>query len=79
MLKLPHFKTEAEEAEWWFTHQDEIADELELSRPKPGPGRALRRLAEIRGVTLEEIQATLRAHSSDPAELTSLPKRPRSA
>ncbi len=48
MLKLPHFKSEAEEAAWWFTHQDAIADELERVKPKLGPSRALRMPAEAR-------------------------------
>jgi len=46
-LRLPKFSSEAEEAEWWFTHRDEIADELDLSKPHPGPGRAARLLGEM--------------------------------
>jgi len=82
MLKVPKFETERAEADWWYDNRDLLEEEFLKaikSGVRPGPSRALRRLAEIRGVTLEEIQATLRAHSSDPAELTSLPKLPRSA
>lgn len=51
MLKPPHFKSETEEATWWFTHQDEIADELERVKPKLGPSRAMRMLSEARAKT----------------------------
>ena len=51
MLKLPHFKSEAEEAAWWVTHQDEVTDELERTKPKLAPSRAKQMLAEARTKT----------------------------
>ena len=40
-LSLPDFKDEAEEARWWFEHQDQIAAEFERAakegRLGPGP------------------------------------------
>ena len=26
--KLPHFKDEAEEAQWWYDHRDEVAGDM---------------------------------------------------
>jgi hypothetical protein len=28
VLKLPKFETEAEEAQWWFDHRDDLSDEF---------------------------------------------------
>ena len=28
MLKLPKFENEAEEAQWWFDHRDEVSAEF---------------------------------------------------
>jgi predicted DNA binding CopG/RHH family protein len=36
---LPDFKSEAEEADWWFNHQDEILDDFEQASKE---GRLLR-------------------------------------
>jgi hypothetical protein len=30
-LEIPQFANEAEEARWWFEHQDAVADEFELA------------------------------------------------
>lgn len=30
-LEVPQFANEAEEARWWFEHQDAVADEFELA------------------------------------------------
>jgi hypothetical protein len=82
MFKVPRFETERAEADWWYDNRDLLEEEFLKAiknGAKPGPSRAVRRLAEIRGITLEEMQATLRAHSSDPVEEASLPKLPRSA
>lgn len=35
--KLPDFKTEAEEARWYFEHQDELEDYFEVLPPNPVP------------------------------------------
>jgi len=48
MLKLPKFETEAEEAQWWFDHRDDLSDEF-VRRAAEGTlgegsmGRALKR------------------------------------
>jgi hypothetical protein len=28
MPKMPQFETEAEEAQWWFDHRDDLSDEF---------------------------------------------------
>ena len=48
MPKMPKFETEAEEAQWWFDHRDDLSDEF-LRRAAEGTlgqgtvGRALKR------------------------------------
>ena len=34
---LPDFASEAEEAQWYFDHQDELEDYFELLPPNPAP------------------------------------------
>jgi len=48
MPKMPKFETEAEEAQWWFDHRDDLSDEF-IRRAAEGTlgegtlGRALKR------------------------------------
>jgi hypothetical protein len=78
MLKLPKFANEAEEARWWFDNQDVIADEFERQKPKAEVSQAVVRLAEMRGISVEEMLTQLQAGTSA-VELQSLPELPRSA
>ena len=74
MLKLPHFKSEAEEAAWWFTHQDEVAAELERVKPELGPSRAMQMLAAARAKADTDNES-----KSDSARQQARPKRSRAA
>jgi|GEM_PF-6739697 hypothetical protein len=81
MLKVPKFDTERAEADWWQDNRLLLEKEFLKaikSGVKPRPSQAVRRLAEVRGITLEEMQATLREHSSGSPQ-TAKPKFPRSA
>jgi hypothetical protein len=79
--KMPKFANEAEEAEWWYEQRHNIAAEFERVKPKPGPSQHVRRMAALRGIPVEEMQAILRANGAGTAEpeAASLPKLPRSA
>jgi predicted DNA binding CopG/RHH family protein len=39
-LKIPKFKNEAQEAEWWNSHQEEITDEFERAALEGRLGRS---------------------------------------
>jgi len=58
MLKLPKFKNEAEEAQWWFDHRDEVSAEFSraVANGSIGEGSAAR-LARIRQAREEASQA----------------------
>lgn len=64
MLKLPKFANEAQEAQWWFDNQALVADELDRQEPKAGMSPAVTRLAEIRGISVEEMLAQLRGQNA---------------
>ncbi len=59
-LKMPDFKTDAEEAAWWFNNQDEIAREaledngLDVVSIPPEDAEVARKCAASRGVSYEE-------------------------
>lgn len=38
-LKIPDFENEAEEAKWWFDHQDEVAEAFEKAASEGRLGR----------------------------------------
>jgi hypothetical protein len=84
MLTVPKFETERQEADWWYDNRHLLEEEFFRaikSGRKPGPSMAVRRLAEMRGTTVEEMQAQMRANGSGTPtpEAVSLPKLPRSA
>lgn len=84
MLKVPKFETEREEADWWYDNRHLLEDEfLEAIKKglKLGPSQHVRRMAALRGIPVEEMQAILRANGAGTAEpeAASLPKLPRSA
>lgn len=60
LLDFPHFKSEAEEAEWWDTHKAEVDDFIE---------RAHKNGAVTRGVLLRTLggstQTTIRLPNED--------------
>ncbi len=74
LMTVPSFATEAEEANWWYEQQHEIAKEFERVKPKPGPSGSMMALARKRGITFEELQAQLRAHASESEEAPALPR-----
>lgn len=80
LTPMPKFETEADEAEWWYEQREVLADEfLKLmdAGAKPGPSRSLQLMAEMRGVTVEELRAqhyAKQAKSNEPEALTKLPR-----
>ncbi len=50
MKTLPKFKDEAEEAEWWFVHRDEIAEDMIQASHNGtlGEGTAVRRARKLK-------------------------------
>jgi len=48
--KLPHFKDEAEEAQWWYDHRDEVADDMikAMREGRTGPGVVARLREKLR-------------------------------
>jgi len=59
-MTIPQFASEAEEADWWFTHQDQLLEEFELAAKEGrlGQGTAMRRsLAADAGVQLDPEDA----------------------
>jgi hypothetical protein len=58
--KLPQFKTEAEEARWWFEHREEVGMDLLLAsrQGRAGEGslaRHTRKLAELQRAEAERL------------------------
>lgn len=49
-VDVPKFSNEAEEADWWFVHQDDLLKQFEqaAAEGKIGVGRAKRRAEEVR-------------------------------
>ena len=47
-METPKFKSEAEEAKWWFENQDRVTEALEQAQRKGllGRGRAMKQWAE---------------------------------
>lgn len=50
-LVMPSYKTEVEEAQWWFDHQDRIAEDLLSSAVNRDP---------VRGATAKEMGLSAR-------------------
>ena len=48
--KLPHFKNEAEEAQWWYDHRHEVADDMikAMREGRTGPGVVARLREKLR-------------------------------
>jgi hypothetical protein len=48
--RLPHFKNEAEEAQWWYDHRDEVADDMikAMREGRTGPGVVARLREKLR-------------------------------
>jgi hypothetical protein len=58
-LKVPKFATEAEEAKWWFEHQDLLLKEFEKAAKAGRLGRGgVRRLFAEKGIPFPEPQNT---------------------
>lgn len=74
MILARKFKTESKEAFWSLNHRGFLAQEFERTSLSFAPSRSLRKLAKLRGVSVEEVQVTRRAAGS-----RSLPKFPPSA
>lgn len=62
-LEVPKFASEAEEARWWFEHQDDVADEFELAEQEGrlGHGTAARRIGLVEPALLLEPDDVERA------------------
>ncbi len=56
--KIPRFKSEAEEARWWDSHPDFIADQFEKAASE---GRLLRGLPKSQNITIQIATSDLRA------------------
>jgi hypothetical protein len=52
---MPHFANEAEEAQWWFDHREELAEDMMAAarQGKPGVGTAARRANEAAKIALD--------------------------
>lgn len=51
--QMPRFESEAEEAEWWFDHREELGQDLIAAVERRGPGegslgRRARKLSEAK-------------------------------
>ncbi len=79
MITVPHFQSESEEADWWFQNQDLLAAEFERVKPSLGPSRAVRMMAEARGISVEQFQQQLKDSRSAAPESESITKLPWSA
>lgn len=54
-LKVPKFKTEAEEAQWWYENRDKVSDEFHKAAKEGRLGRGgVRRLFAERGIPFPE-------------------------
>ncbi len=58
--KLPEFKTEAEEARWWFEHRDEVGMDILVAsqQGRSGEGslaRHARKVAELKQAEAEQL------------------------
>jgi predicted DNA binding CopG/RHH family protein len=51
---LPEFKSEAEEAKWWFDHQDELLEDFKKAKEEGRLGRGT--AARIGGITTTTIR-----------------------
>jgi predicted DNA binding CopG/RHH family protein len=52
---MPHFANEAEEAQWWFDHREELAEDMlaAAQQGKLGVGTAARRANEAAKIALD--------------------------
>jgi len=58
-MKVPKFATEAEEAKWWFEHQDLVLEEFKKAAKAGTLGRGgVRRLFAERGIPFPEDKTT---------------------
>jgi hypothetical protein len=48
--RLPRFENEAEEAQWWYDHRDEVADDMiqAMREGRTGPGVVARLREKLR-------------------------------
>jgi hypothetical protein len=62
-LEVPQFASEAEEARWWFEHQDAVADEFERAEQegKLGHGTVARRAGLVGDALVLEPEDAERA------------------
>jgi len=60
--KLPQFKNQAEEAQWWYDHRDEVADDMIQS---------MREVRTAPGV-VARLREKLRAQEAMPSEKNSV-------
>lgn len=82
MMKVPHFETEREEADWWFENRNQLEDafsEALKTGARSAPSRVVKRLAEARGVSVEELESQMSTRRTQAGKTTDAVKLPRSA
>jgi hypothetical protein len=59
MIKIPKFRTETEEADWWYENRDFVSAEFERAEAEGtlGRGRAMRRALAADAILLDEEDA----------------------
>ena len=75
MLKLPEFKSEADEADWWYDNRHLIEEDFLRSPMELVPGKAKQLLEQRRASAFSPDEQPV----SGSAEPEALPKLPRSA